>query len=89
MRKSEAVLSRHMKTLLYIYDQKGEIYGYMDLAKKLHMGPHTMRHVLRELEFAEVLEKRIGPNNIHIYKLTPKGRRAAELLKQLIEILEG
>ena len=87
MRETELLSSRHIKTILYIYDVGGEIYGYIELSKKLHMGPHTMKHVLLTLELTGILDRTVGPNNIHIYRLTEKGRRIAEKLKEVMEIL--
>ena len=87
MSKTDILHGRALKTLLYIYEH-GTIYGYIELAKTMHMGPHTMKNVLLTLELMGLVSKKVGPNNIYIYNLTEKGKKIAEKTKEIVKMLE-
>jgi len=83
------ITPKHIKILVYILDNGGEVIGFRDMAMRFKIGYGSLSSALKELQFLNLITKDHGPNNVSIYRLTPKGRRAAEILKQLIEILEG
>ena len=88
METLEFLNSRNARILLYIYENGGEVIGFRDLSIKMRMGYHTLKDGLRDLRYFDLLTKEVGPNNVSIYRLTDKGKKAAELLKQLIDVLE-
>ena len=83
METLEFLSPRNARILLHIYDYDGEVIGFRDLYIKMRIGYHTLKDGLRDLRYFDLLTKKVGPNNVSIYRLTPKGRRAAERLKQL------
>lgn len=78
-----------LRVLEYIYDNGGKIIGFRDTAANLHISYQTLKSALKDLEYTGLIERKVGPNNIMIIRLTEKGRKAAELLKRLVEVLEG
>ena len=78
-----------LKLLKYIDDKGGEIIGFREAAHELHVGYHTLKTSIKDLVYLGLIEKKSGPNNIMILKLTSKGRRVAGILRELLEALEA
>lgn len=75
-------------TLIYAYDNNGQVIGFRELVQKLDSNNQAIRETLMYLEYNRLITRDSGPNNIMIIKLTDKGVKATKLLKQLIKILE-
>jgi len=88
-RTLETIDIRTLRLLNYIYEKGGEIIGFRDVATELHMGYHTLKAAIKDLIYLGLIDKQVGPNNIMIIKLTDKGRKASEILKKLIKLLES
>lgn len=75
-------------TLIYAYDNGGQIIGFRELVQKLDSNNQAIKETLMHLEYNGLITRDSGPNNIMIIKLTKKGENVAKLLKELVKILE-
>ena len=87
--KYDYLTPKAIAVLIDILDQGGEVVGFRDMSQRLNINYHALKTVLMHLEYNDLITRDSGPNNIMIIRLTPKGRKAAEILKQLLEVLEG
>lgn len=78
-----------MRLLIYIYNNGGEIKGFRETSQKMKLSYGRLRDALLELELHGLLTREIsGIPPTSKYRLTEKGKKAAELLIKLIETVE-
>lgn len=79
---------RTLRLLRYIHQKGGEIVGFREAAKELHMGHHTLKTAIKDLMYLGLVQKKTGPNNVMIIRTTKKGREAAQKLQEFLDIIE-
>ena len=88
MKKIRIITPRNIEVLLFIYDNGGEVIGFREMSQTLRKGYGTIRDALKDLEYNGLIEKDVVRGVVGKYRLTPKGKKAAEIIKDLVRVLE-